>query len=93
MCYILTLCLGLLVGKIKVSGEGRLKMSFCEDSYRVNEEETGNPDTVKEKIHKLIQMAATSEGLVNMRVKLDQINLFDTFVMNTACLESQKIRN
>ena len=37
-------------------------------------------DGVKEEIKKLVEKAATSEGLVNMRVNLDQSDLFDTFV-------------
>ena len=44
-------------------------MSFDIDDSREDEVDTDNHDTVKEEIHKLIEMAATSEGLVNMRVK------------------------
>ena len=72
--------LGLLTGIVKVSAEGRLKMSFGIDECNVDIATTENVDSVKEKIKKLIEMAATAEGLVNMRVKLDQSDLFDTFV-------------
>ena len=55
-------------------------MSFGADEDRVNEENTDNHDTVKNDIYQLIQQAATCEGLVNMRVNVDQSKLFDTFV-------------
>ena len=55
-------------------------MSFGVDDSNVEENENEGSDGVKEEIKKLVEMAATPEGLVNMRVKLDQRHLFDTFV-------------
>ena len=55
-------------------------MSFGVEEERVNSEIHDNHDTVKEDIYQLIQQAATSEGLINMRVNLDQSKLFDIFV-------------
>ena len=74
------LCLGLLTGIVKVLGKGRLKMSFSVDDCNVDQEETEKSDIIKEEIKNLVEMAATSEGLVNMRVKSDQSDMFDTFV-------------
>ena len=54
-----------------MSGEGRLKMSFGVDDSNVEENETEGSDGVKEEINKLVEMAATPEGLVNIRVKSD----------------------
>ena len=55
-------------------------MSFGGEEDRVIGEINENSDTVKEDIYRLIQQAATCEGLVNMRVNSDQSKLFDTFV-------------
>lgn len=55
-------------------------MSFGGEEDRMNSEITEDHDTVKNDIYQLIQQAATSKGLVNMRVNLDQSKLFDTFV-------------
>ena len=63
-----------------MSGEGRLKISFGVDDCNVGGNENEGSDSVKEEIKKLVEMAAILEGLVNMRVKLDQHDLFDTFV-------------
>ena len=76
----LTSFLGLLTGIVKVSAEGRLKMSFGMDECNVDEGTTESVENVKEEMKKLVEMAATAEGLVNMRVNLDQSDLFDTFV-------------
>ena len=78
--YIITICLGLISGIVRVTGEKRLQMSFGGEEDRVISEITDNHDTVKEDIYQLIQQAATCEGLVNMRVNPDQSKLFDTFV-------------
>jgi len=55
-------------------------MSFGVEEERVNSEIHDNHDTVKEDIYQLIQQAATSEGLINMRVNLNQSKVFDIFV-------------
>ena len=55
-------------------------MSFGGEEDRVNSAITDDHDIVKEDVYQLIQQAATCEGLVNMRVNLDQSKLFDTFV-------------
>ena len=78
--YILTICLGLISGMVKLTGEKRLQMGFGGKEDRVISEITDNHDIVKDNIYQLIQQAATCEGLVNMRVNLDQSKLFDTFV-------------
>ena len=65
---------------VKVTGVKRLQMSFGAEEDREHSEITDNHDNVKDDMYQLIQQAATCEGLVNMRVNLDQSKLFDTFV-------------
>ncbi len=67
-------------GIVKVTGEKRLQLSFGVEEERVNSEIQDDHDTVKEDIYQLIQQAATSEGLINMRVNLNQSKVFDIFV-------------
>ena len=55
-------------------------MSFGVEEDGVNSEITDDHDTAEEDIYRLIEQAATCEGLVNMRINLDQSKLFDTFV-------------
>ena len=55
-------------------------MSFGVDDCNDTEEETNNSDTIEEQMKNIVELAATSEGLVNMRVNLDQSDIFDTFV-------------
>ena len=54
-------------------------MSVGVEEERVNSEIQDDHDTVKEDIYQLIQQAATSEGLINMRVNMNQSKVFDIF--------------